>query len=99
MNGMQRTSGCSRSGWLPTRQHLLRSPYRADGGGRMPRRGRLGLATRHSSFIEAYRYNWDPCRAAAEDVVACEEPPDCPNRASPQRTFPNGKKPPEIASE
>jgi hypothetical protein len=27
------------------------------------------------AFSEAYRYNWDPCRAAAEDVVACEEPP------------------------
>ena len=27
------------------------------------------------AFIEAYRYNWDPWRAAAEDVVACEEPP------------------------
>jgi hypothetical protein len=50
-------------------------------------------------FRKNDRYNWDPCRAAAEDVVACEEPPDCPNRASPQRTFPNGKKPPEIASE
>ena len=27
------------------------------------------------AFLEAYRYNWDPWRAAAEDVVACEEPP------------------------
>jgi hypothetical protein len=27
------------------------------------------------AFIEAHRYNWDPWRAAAEDVVACEEPP------------------------
>jgi hypothetical protein len=27
------------------------------------------------AFFEAYRYNWDPLRAAAEDVVACEEPP------------------------
>ena len=39
-----------------------------DGGGGMPRRGRSGLATRHSS--EAYRYNWDPWRAAAEDDAA-----------------------------
>jgi hypothetical protein len=27
------------------------------------------------AFIEDYRYNWDPWRAAAEDVAACEEPP------------------------
>jgi len=27
------------------------------------------------TFIEAYRYNWDPWRAASEDVVACEAPP------------------------
>ena len=27
------------------------------------------------AFIEAYRYNWDPRRAAKLDVVACEEPP------------------------
>ena len=27
------------------------------------------------AFIEAYRYNWDPRRAAELDVVACEEPP------------------------
>jgi hypothetical protein len=27
------------------------------------------------AFIEAYRYNWDPRRAAEFDVVACEEPP------------------------
>ena len=27
------------------------------------------------AFIEAYLYDWDPCRAAAADVVACEEPP------------------------
>jgi hypothetical protein len=40
------------------------------------------------AFIEAYRYNWYPWRAAAEDVVACEEPP-----------FPHGTKPSEIASE
>ena len=26
------------------------------------------------AFIEAYLYDWDPCRAAAADVVACEEP-------------------------
>ena len=49
MNGMQRTSGWSRNGWPPTRQHSSRSRYRAAGGGRMPRRGRSGLATRHSS--------------------------------------------------
>src|SRR3954468_8012652 len=49
MNGMQRTSGWSRNGWPPTRQHLSKSRSRADGGGRMPRRGRSGLATRHSS--------------------------------------------------
>jgi DNA invertase Pin-like site-specific DNA recombinase len=33
------------------------------------------------AFIEAYLYDWDPRRAATADVVACEEPPDCPNRA------------------
>ena len=27
------------------------------------------------AFLEAYRYNWDPWRAAAEDVVACEASP------------------------
>ena len=27
------------------------------------------------AFIEAYIYDWDPWRAAATDVVACEEPP------------------------
>ena len=27
------------------------------------------------AFIEAYLYDWDPRRAAAADVVACEEPP------------------------
>jgi hypothetical protein len=27
------------------------------------------------AFIEAYRYDWDPRRAAAADVIACEEPP------------------------
>ena len=27
------------------------------------------------AFIEAYLYDWDPCRAAAADVVACEAPP------------------------
>jgi hypothetical protein len=27
------------------------------------------------AFIEAYRYDWDPRRAAELDVVACEEPP------------------------
>ena len=26
------------------------------------------------AFIEAYLYDWDPCRAAAADVVACEAP-------------------------
>ena len=27
------------------------------------------------AFIDAYLYDWDPWRAAAADVVACEEPP------------------------
>ena len=27
------------------------------------------------AFIEAYLYDWDSSRAAAADVVACEEPP------------------------
>jgi len=27
------------------------------------------------AFIGAYRYAWDPQRAAAADVVTCEEPP------------------------
>ena len=27
------------------------------------------------AFVEAYRYDWDPRRAAELDVVACEEPP------------------------
>ena len=27
------------------------------------------------AFIEAYRYDWDPQRAASADVVACEAPP------------------------
>jgi hypothetical protein len=27
------------------------------------------------AFIEAYLYDWDPRRAAAADVVACEAPP------------------------
>ena len=39
---------------------------RPSGGGRMPRR--IG----DEAFIEAYRYDWDPWRAAAADVVACE---------------------------
>jgi hypothetical protein len=26
------------------------------------------------AFIEAHLYDWDPWRAAAADVVACEEP-------------------------
>ena len=26
------------------------------------------------AFIEAYLYDWDPWRAAAADVVGCEEP-------------------------
>ena len=30
---------------------------------------------RDEAFIEAYLYDWDPRRAAAADVVACEEPP------------------------
>ena len=29
----------------------------------------------NEAFVEAYRHNWDPWRAAAEDVVTCEEPP------------------------
>jgi len=33
---------------------------------------RVGIGD--EAFIEAYRYNWDPWRAASEDVVACEEP-------------------------
>ena len=27
------------------------------------------------AFVEAYRHNWDPWRAAEEDVIAGEEPP------------------------
>ncbi len=51
------------------------------------------------AFIEAYRYNWDRGGRLRKTLSLAKNHPDCPNRASPQRTFPNGKKPPEIASE
>ena len=36
------------------------------------------------AFIEAYLYDWDPRRAAAADVVACEEPPYLSDRKTPE---------------
>ncbi len=73
MNGMQRTSGWSRNGWAAytaafVEIAVLRG-WRREDAGTWP----VGIGD--EAFIEAYRYNWDPWRAAAEDVVACEEPP------------------------
>ena len=45
--------------------------------------GTWPLGIGDEAFIEAYLYDWDPRRAAAADVVACEEPPNLSQDKSP----------------
>ena len=74
MNGMQRTSGWSRNGWLAAYtaafvEIAVSRGWRRENAETWP----VGIGD--EAFFEAYRFNWDPRRAAAEDVVFCEEPP------------------------
>jgi hypothetical protein len=61
------------------------------------RRAEAGLATRHSAKPTATTGThggrlW-------KTLSLAKSHPDCPNRGSPQRTFPHGSKSPEISSE
>ena len=76
---------------------LAGDEWDAAGGAGMPRRGRSGLATRHSS--KPIATTGTPGGRLRKTLSLAKSHPDCPNRASPQRTFPHGTKPSEIASE
>ena len=51
------------------------------------------------AFIEAYLYDWDPRGRLRRTLSLVKSRRTCPNRARPQRTFPDDQKVPEITSD